>query len=153
MEANRKNRGLAIWVGKIKAVYRRAKTFSSEDAKNRHAQRVSFEEELIRLARPYVKRDVPQRVLSERIEKFLSELFMFVEYPGASSDNNAAERAIRPVVIARKICGGTRSARGSDTKMMLISLFATWRLRGGDTIQDCRKMLAVGSPNPTPSPT
>jgi transposase len=140
-EANPKNRGLAIWVGKVKGIYRRAKAYASEDAKQRHAQRVTFEEELIRLARPYVKREVPQRVLAGRIEKFLSELFMFVEYPEASSDNNAAERSVRPVVITRKISGGTRSAKGSDTKMTLMSLFGTWRLQGGDSIQNCRKML------------
>lgn len=153
VETNPTNRGLAIWVGKIKAVYRRAKAFASEDAKKWHAQRILFEEELMRLARPYVKRDVPQRVLSKRIEKFLSELFVFVEHSEVSSDNNAAERAIRPVVIARKISGGTRSARGSDTKMTLMSLFGTWRLQGEDGMQKCGKMLAEQYPQPATTST
>ena len=141
VEANPKNRGLAIWVGKVKGVYRRAKAFTSDDEKKRHRQRVLFEEELLRLARPYVKRDVPQRVLAQRIEKFISELFVFVEHPYVSSDNNAAERAVRPVVIARKVSGGTRSKKGSDTKMTLMSLFGTWRLQDEDSIQACRSML------------
>ena len=42
-----------------------------------------------------------QHVLSKRMEKYMDELFTFVEYPGCPSENNAAERAIRPAVIAR----------------------------------------------------
>ena len=57
-----------------------------------------------------------QRVLAQRIDRFLGELFTFVQYPGVPSENNAAERAIRPAVIARKVSGGTRSSRGSDTQ-------------------------------------
>ena len=106
----------------------------------------------MRLARPHVKRDVPQRVLTERIERFLPEMFMFVEYPETPSDNNAAERAIRPVVTARKVSGGTRSAKGSDTKMTLMSLFGTWKLRGEDAMETCRKMIVEGSLQISPAP-
>ena len=41
--------------------------------------------------------------------------------PEAPPDNNAAERSLRPAVISRKISGGTRSVRGTDTKMTLAS--------------------------------
>jgi hypothetical protein len=43
-----------------------------------------------------------------------------VKYPEAPSENKAAERAVLPAVIARKISGGTRSRKGSETKMTLI---------------------------------
>jgi len=36
--------------------------------------------------------------------------------------NNAAERAIRPAVIARKTWGGNRTASGAKTKMILASI-------------------------------
>ena len=39
------------------------------------------------------------------------------------SDNNAAERSLRHLVISRKISGGTRSEAGSSSKMTLASLF------------------------------
>ena len=48
---------------------------------------------------------------------------------------------LRPCVIARKVSGGTRSAKGSVTKAVLMSLFGTWLLRGQDTMQMCRQML------------
>ena len=46
------------------------------------------------------------------------------------SDNNPAERSLRPLVISRKISGGTRSEQGTETKMALASLFGTWRAQG-----------------------
>ena len=45
------------------------------------------------------------------------ELFVFVAHPQVPPDNNAAERSVRPVVISRKISGGTRSERGTETKV------------------------------------
>jgi hypothetical protein len=49
---------------------------------------------------------------------------------GVVPDNNAAERALRPVVVMRKISGGTRSPQGSTTRLGLASLFGTWQARG-----------------------
>ena len=63
------------------------------------------------------------RVLCQRVERFLPELFTFVAEPLASADNNAAERSLRPPVVSRKISGGTRSGQGSETKSILASLF------------------------------
>ena len=104
--------------------------------------RIGFESELQALAKPYLAmKDAPQRVLAQRIDRFLGELFTFVQYPGVPSENNAAERAIRPAVIARKVSGGTRSSRGSDTMSVLRSLFETWRLQGRNPIDACQGMI------------
>ncbi|MDO8586818.1 MAG: IS66 family transposase, partial [Armatimonadota bacterium] len=132
---------VAKWVDEVIGVYRRAKRFRSNKFEERLAKRIVFEEEALSLALPFVKTDLPQRVLAQRIERFLPELFVFVEDPRAPSDNNAAERSVRPSVIARKISGGTRSAKGSATKMTLMSLFGTWKLRGLNTFETCREML------------
>jgi hypothetical protein len=64
-----------------------------------------------------------------------------VEYPSVASNNNAAERAIRPAVIIRKTSGGTRSAKGSQTKTRLMSVFATWALQGKEPIAACAQMI------------
>ena len=58
------------------------------------------------------------------------ELFVFVAQPEVPSDNNTAERRLRPVVVSRKISGGTRSNQGTDTKMTLASVFGAWRAQG-----------------------
>ena len=54
--------------------------------------KMSFERELMATALPFLGKKKPQSVLAGRIEKFLAELFVFVEEPYAPSDNNAAER-------------------------------------------------------------
>ena len=64
------------------------------------------------------------------MENHIKELLLFVAEPEVPPDNNAAGRSLRPVVISRKISGGTRSAAGTDTKMTLASIFGTWRVQG-----------------------
>ena len=76
-----------------------------------------------------------QGKLCRRIERHIKELFVFVPHPETPSDNNAAERSLRHLVISRKISGGTRSEQGSDSKMTLASLFGTWRVRGLDPLK------------------
>jgi transposase len=49
-------------------------------------------------------------------------LFQFVLVPGLAADNNLAERSIRPLVIMRKISGGSRSPEGSQTRLTLAKL-------------------------------
>jgi transposase len=72
-----------------------------------------------------------------------AELFQFVLVPGLSADNNLAERRIRPVTVARKISGGTRSPAGSAVRMRLTSLFATWQARGLNPFTSCRALLTA----------
>ena len=37
--------------------------------------------------------------------------------PAVPSDNNAAERSLRHLVVSRKVSGGTRSEQGTERKM------------------------------------
>lgn len=144
VEKHPDNKSVIRWVGSIKNIYEQAREACAGNyiQIERCRLRQSFETRLLELAQPY--RDVkaaPQRVLAKRIESFLGELFTFVDHDGVPSDNNAAERAVRPAVISRKVSGGTRSPKGSDTKMTLLSLFGTWSLRGQDTISACTNLL------------
>ena len=148
-DKHEKNTDVATWVDAVSEVYKRAKEFESEIPKYRLAAKMGFERELMALALPFLGQKKPQSVLAGRIEKFLAELFVFVEEPEVPSDNNAAERSVRPSVIARKISGGTRSARGSNTRMILMSLFGTWKLRGLETMSQCRTLLASSQTIPS----
>ena len=40
------------------------------------------------------------RVLCQRVERFLPELFTFTADPRAAADNNAAERSLPPTVVS-----------------------------------------------------
>ena len=143
--------GVLEWAKKLRDLYDRAKAFSSECPKTRRAARLNFQAELLELAVPYVDACLPQSVLCKRLVQFEAELFTFVEYPFVPSENNAAERSVRPRVIARKISGGTRSAAGSKTMAVLSSLFETWRLLGQDCLAECRQML-IASQQPQAQP-
>jgi hypothetical protein len=72
----------------------------------------------------------PCHALCKRLLRHQDELFQFVLVPGLASDNNLAERSVRPVVVTRKVSGGTQSPRGSTTRMALSSLFGTWQAKG-----------------------
>lgn len=132
---------VGAWVARIRRVYDAAKSFAGDNKQQRVRARERFQAQLATLAQPYARRDCPQRVLAQRIERFLPELFTFVEHPQVPSENNAAERSIRPLVIARKVSGGTRSAKGSQTRAVLASLFGTWQAQGKEGLEACRQML------------
>jgi len=139
------NEALSQWTRAVNELYLEAKA-TSQRAKGlakaeRVAARQALEERLLGLALPYLKAAVPQRVLCQRLDRFLAELFTFVELPMLPSDNNAAERALRPQVVARKISGGTRSPKGSQTKTTLASIFSTWQLRGLNPFLACQQLL------------
>ena len=144
-EKHPENTSVQEWSERIKAIYEEAKDFTAGNytQMERCRWRQHFEAKILKLALPH--RDAktsPQRVLAKRIESFLGELFSFVDCDGVPADNNAAERAVRPAVIARKVSGGSRSARGSQTRMTLLSLFGTWTLQGKDPLTACAQMLA-----------
>ena len=144
VEANPDNESVYKWVESIKDIYKAAKKIARRGFIDsiRVEFRQQLEMKLMEIAQPYLKdKSAPQRVLANRIEKHLGELFTFVAYPGCPSGNNAAERAIRPAVIARKVSGGTRSKNGSNTRTALMSVFGTWTLQGKDLLDACHNMI------------
>jgi hypothetical protein len=83
----------------------------------------------------------PCWALAKRLLRHQDELFQFVLQPGVPADNNLAERSLRPVVIMRKISGGTRSPEGSKTRLTLASLFGTWQVRDLNPFTECFNAL------------
>ena len=62
------------------------------------------------------------------------EVFAFIEWRGPPT-NNHAERALRPLVIFRKVCLGTRSSEGSENISVFASLTQTAKLQGADLLE------------------
>lgn len=137
--------GLRAWAEQVHAIYERARRVTGSDTVRRRAQR-QCEADLLAICQPSLSTDgavVPQAVLCRRIAKYLPELFTFVTDPTVPTTNNAAERSVRPVVIQRKISGGTRSPSGTTTFTSLATLFGTWRARGLDPLTACRHLLSA----------
>lgn len=129
------------WARAVRDLFADAVAYAIPDeAARREAARV-FRDKLLALCVPLCRTPAPPHTLCERIERYSADLFVFVADPRVPTTNNAAERSLRPVVIGRKISGGTRSEKGSTTRMTLSSLFDTWRLQGPNPFDQCRLML------------
>lgn len=63
--------------------------------------------------------------LTARLAKYRRELTTFLHRPEVDGTNNAAERALRPAVVMRKITGGSRSAKGARAWAVLASILRT----------------------------
>jgi len=69
--------------------------------------------------------DEEHRKLAQHLEKERAHIFTFLRCPGLAATNHAAERALRGLVIARKVWGGNRTARGARTQSVLMSVLRT----------------------------
>lgn len=73
----------------------------------------------------------PAETLRQRLmEKDRDKLFTFLRLKGVEPTNNHSERSVRPHVIMRKICNGTRSPAGSESHAILPSLLQTAQRQG-----------------------
>lgn len=134
---------LAGWADAVGAIFGRAQDGATGSPRQRWAVRRQCQADLRQVCQPWQGVEVPHRKLATRILTYLESLFTFVTAPGVPPTNNAAERSLRHLVIARKISGGTRSAPGTATKMTLASLFGTWRVQGVNPYQASRTLLAT----------
>ena len=133
---------LARWAEAVQQLYTKAKAAAAAGGLPGTRGQSVLEERLLSLCRPFLNDPLaPQARLCRRIERFINELFVFVSQPDAPSDNNAAERSLRHLVVSRKISGGTRSKRGTNSKMVLASLFGAWRAQGLNPLQESHRLL------------
>jgi transposase len=92
------------------------------------------------------------RKLARRFEKHGDQYLRFTRVPGLEPTNNAAEQAIRQVVIDRRVTQGTRSARGRDWCQRIWTMIATCRQHGRD-LPSFLKQSFLAHLTDTPPPT
>jgi transposase len=86
--------------------------------------RDDFEERLLRLLN--VERAVPAyATLSAHLERHFESWFTFLTNPELPATNWAAEQAIRPAVVNRKVWGGNRTPAGAIAQGILTSVLET----------------------------
>jgi hypothetical protein len=135
------------WAQGVRQLYDDATTWLDAHPSPIATERRALYDLLVKQARvlgwQYAKdREHPCTALAKRLLRHQDELFQFVLRDGVSADNNLAERAVRPLVVTRKISGGTRSPQGSATRMTLASLFGTWQVRGINPLDECIRLLS-----------
>jgi transposase len=134
------------WGRLLRRLFHTTRDHPGADPVARRHTRQRAEAILTRVCTPFLDAAVPQRVLCQRIIAHLHELFTFVTNPAVPPTNNQAERTFRPLVIARKIWGGTRSEPGSLDAMRRASLVATWHRQGRNPFTEFLALLHAPRP-------
>jgi len=81
--------------------------------------------------------------LSKRLSKYRAKLTTFLHRPEVDGTNNAAERALRPAVVMRKITGGSRSEAGARAWAILASVMRTAEQQGRDVLGTIKTLLCA----------
>ena len=81
------------------------------------------------------------RRLAKRLVRHGRELTHFLRHPEVPGTNNAAERALRPAVVARKISGGNRSQANADAESVLRSILTTLHQQHKPLLETLKKLL------------
>ena len=105
------------------------------------------------LAQPWENKHA--RRLVKRLRRHQAELFTFLSHPGVPSDNNHAERELRPAVMMRKNSYANNSDDGALTQAILMSVFRTLKQRGHNPVSAVldavRAYLQTGQLSPLPA--
>ena len=79
--------------------------------------------------------------LAGRLSKYRTKLTTFLHKAEVDGTHNAAERAIRPAVVMRKITGGSRSEAGAKAWSILASVMRTAEQQGRDVLDTIKTLL------------
>ena len=105
----------------VREIYRIAKAFDYQGTDDDIEKLFKLMKQ--ELDHPYKSHKCNRFVVNLLKEK--DNLFEFVRNPEVDGTNNAAERALRPAVIARKVSGGSRSEKGAKNYEILMSAVQT----------------------------
>jgi hypothetical protein len=140
------------WAQQVRQVYDDAQQWLSDHPaatlEQRRQQYDALYQRTWRLGQQYAAAGGhPCWALAKRLLRHQEELFQFVLVADLPADNNLAERSLRPLVILRKISGGSRSEAGSKTRLTLASLLGTWQARGLNPFVACLETLQQPAPH------
>lgn len=79
--------------------------------------------------------------LACRLRKYNGKLTTFLHKMEVEGTNNAAERALRPAVVMRKITGGNRSQEGAKAWAILASVIRTIQRQGRELLETIKTLL------------
>ena len=91
-----------------------------------------IEAQLDRLLDKHYQTEANRR-LAKHLDHEFPYLFTFLHCPGMEATNNRAERAIRSAVMARHLCGGSRTWNGARIQQNLTSVLRTCQQQGKDS--------------------
>ena len=101
-----------------------------------------IEDRLEALARAHAGDPEPDaRRLAGRLLRHRRELTPFLWDEHLDGTNNAAEQALRPAVVMRKVTGGSRSEAGAEAWAVLASVLRTAKQQGRDAVATLKELM------------
>ncbi len=79
--------------------------------------------------------------LTGRLRKHQRNLTTFLHHAEVDGTNNAAERALRPAVVMRKITGGSRGEQSAKAWAILASVMRTIQQHGRNVLETIKTLL------------
>ena len=76
-----------------------------------------------------------------KLSNGLKHWFTRILYPFVEATNNISERALRELVVIRKIIGSLRNQKGATIIETIMTMITTWRQRGLDTFSELRASI------------
>ena len=96
----------------------------------------------------HTKRNAANERLAAHLERHLEEWFLFLIDTAIEPTSNAAERALRPAVVNRKVWGGNRTEAGASAQSILTSVIATCHQNALDVLNYLNNTLRAKQPLP-----
>jgi len=100
-------------------------------------------------AREALQHWIEKKYFEAKVQKFIGKIsngfdywFTFIINPGMEATNNRAERALRPLVVLRKIMGTLRNEKGTSIHEWIMTILTTWEQRGLNCLQMLTARLA-----------
>lgn len=144
-ELNQDDKEWVSFSRRVLSVFRKAKKVHTSRVDMQESQ---YDEEVVRLEGRLAKigsedwQHADAHRLAKRMAKYGNEMLTFMWYDDVASDNNTAERAIRPAVMIRKMSYANQSEQGATTQAVLMSVFRTLKLRKLHPIETILNALA-----------
>lgn len=108
----------------------------------RERMRTTFLDQLITLTVPHIRDPVRLRKIKIRLREQRDRYFTCLLYQGIPADNNKAERALRHLVLKRKISYGSKTQKGAEVMSILFStLLSLWWKKPQNFFAEFSRML------------
>jgi hypothetical protein len=110
------------------------RTWKNSEGPDKQSEAQWLRDELQQLQQMPTDSDRAAR-LQKRIRRYQNEWLTFIDHPGVAPTNNLAERALRPLVILRKLTFGSRTKAGGKRLGMMMTVIETAKRQGKDILK------------------
>ncbi|MDI1495640.1 MAG: Transposase [Cenarchaeum symbiont of Oopsacas minuta] len=119
-------------------LFENTKNYANCGARVRHAFEYAFDCMLDR----YHSFEMPEmKRLIKRLVNATETLFAFIEHKDIPPTNNAAERALRDVVVRRKISGQIRGLESMKRMSNFLTCVLTWKAHGKNVFEEVLRIV------------